>query len=70
LSNYGTTSGATHEQGDVWPENGDGWWDDGGDGDGRIDLEDLVELLSQYGDDCTSDEPDPPMQPVDVSSIP
>ncbi len=70
LSNYGTTSGATHEQGDVWPENGDGWWEDWNDGDGRIDLEDLAELLSQYGDDCTSDEPDPPMQPVDVSPIP
>ncbi len=40
LSNYGTTSGATHDQGDL----------EGGDGD--VDLADLAEMLSQYGDDC------------------
>ncbi len=40
LSNYGTTSGATHNQGDL----------EGNDGD--VDLADLAAMLSQYGDDC------------------
>ncbi len=40
LSNYGTTSGATHDQGDL----------EGGDGD--VDFADLAALLGQYGDDC------------------
>jgi hypothetical protein len=39
LSNYGMTSGATHDDGDL-------------NGDGDVDLGDLVELLDQYGDDC------------------
>ena len=52
LSNYGCTSGCTHEDGDVWPQNSDNAWQDGMDGDGRIDLADLAELLGQYGDDC------------------
>jgi hypothetical protein len=51
LSNYGLTTGATHEQGDVEPEDGNGVWDET-DGDGDVDLADLARLLSQYGDDC------------------
>jgi hypothetical protein len=43
LSNYGTTTGATHEDGDVEPAPN---------GDGDVDLGDLQELLSQYGDNC------------------
>ncbi len=42
LSNYGTTGGATTEQGDIEP--------DGGDGD--VDLGDLGLLLSLYGSAC------------------
>lgn len=42
LSNYGMTSGAAHEDGDLEPP--------GGDGD--VDLSDVAELLSQYGDNC------------------
>jgi hypothetical protein len=42
LANYGVTSGATPEQGDIDPP--------GGDGD--VDLGDLAALLAQYGDDC------------------
>ena len=42
LAHYGITSGATHDDGDIEP--------DGGDGD--VDLSDLAELLGQYGDDC------------------
>jgi hypothetical protein len=42
LSNYGITSGATPDQGDIDPP--------GGDGD--VDLSDLAALLAQYGDDC------------------
>ena len=42
LSYYGTTAGATPEQGDIEP----------GGGDGDVDLGDLAALLSQYGDDC------------------
>ena len=42
LANYGITSGATHEQGDIEPI--------GGDGD--VDLADLAALLAQYGNDC------------------
>jgi hypothetical protein len=42
LSNYGITSGATPDQGDIDPA--------GGDGD--VDLGDLAAMLSQYGDDC------------------
>lgn len=39
LGNYGTTSGATYEQGDL-------------DGDGDVDLSDLAELLGRYGGFC------------------
>ncbi len=39
LGNYGTTSGAEHDDGDL-------------DGDGDVDLSDLAALLGQYGDDC------------------
>ncbi len=39
LGNYGTTSGASHDDGDL-------------DGDGDVDLSDLAALLGQYGDDC------------------
>ena len=42
LSNYGMSSGASHDDGDIDPP--------GGDGD--VDLGDLGTLLSQYGDDC------------------
>jgi hypothetical protein len=42
LSNYGITSGALPEQGDIEPP--------GGDGD--VDLSDLAAMLNQYGDDC------------------
>ncbi len=42
LANYGMTSGATHDMGDLEPA--------GGDGD--VDLGDLAILLGQYGDDC------------------
>ncbi len=41
LSSYGTTSGATHEEGDL-------------DCDGDVDLVDLVELLGAYGTVCTN----------------
>jgi hypothetical protein len=43
LPNYGVTSGATREDGDVYPP---------GVGDGAVDISDLGELLAQYGDDC------------------
>ena len=46
LSNYGMTTGATPLMGDVDPY--DEWFP----GDGDVDLGDLSELLSQYGDDC------------------
>ncbi len=42
LGNYGMTTGATHEDGDIEPP----------EGDGDVDLGDLAEMLSQYGDDC------------------
>ena len=43
LPNYGTTTGMTREDGDVYPP---------GVGDGAVDMSDLGELLAQYGDDC------------------
>ena len=43
LSNYGTTSGATHADGDLQPAP---------DGDGAVNLQDLQYLLSMYGDNC------------------
>jgi sulfatase modifying factor 1 len=43
LPNYGMTSGATREDGDIYPVSG---------GDGAVDIRDLGELLAQYGDDC------------------
>jgi uncharacterized repeat protein (TIGR02543 family) len=43
LPNYGMTSGATREDGDVYPV---------GAPDGAVGLSDLGELLAQYGDDC------------------
>jgi hypothetical protein len=43
LPNYGVTSGATREDGDVYPP---------GAPDGAVGLSDLGELLAQYGDDC------------------
>jgi hypothetical protein len=43
LASYGTTTGATREDGDVYPP---------GAGDGAVDASDLGELLAQYGDDC------------------
>ncbi len=46
LGNYGMTTGATLLDGDVDPY--DVWFP----GDGDVDLSDLAELLSQYGDDC------------------
>lgn len=42
LGNYGMTSGATREDGDIYPEGGDG----------QVNLNDLGQLLGQYGDDC------------------
>lgn len=42
LGSYGLT-GATHDDGDLYPPP---------DGDGVVDLNDLSELLGQYGDDC------------------
>jgi hypothetical protein len=44
LANFGTTSGATRWDGDIDPAFPAG--------DGDVDLGDLAELLSQYGDDC------------------
>ena len=49
----GADTPGVHEQGDVWPENGDGVWEDWADGDGFVDVHDLAELLGQFGDDCT-----------------
>jgi hypothetical protein len=46
LAHYGTTTGATPLMGDIEPY--DEWFP----GDGDVDLDDLSELLSQYGDDC------------------
>ena len=43
LGNYGMTSGATLEDGDVFPLL---------DGDGAVNLQDLAELLGEYGDNC------------------
>lgn len=42
LANYGTTTGACYEDGDIEPP--------GGDGD--VDLSDLAELLAHYGETC------------------
>ena len=39
LAHYGTTSGATYEDGDL-------------DGDGDVDLGDLAALLAEYGSSC------------------
>jgi len=39
LANYGTTSGATYEDGDI-------------DADGDVDLADLAALLAHYGEPC------------------
>ena len=47
LGNYGMTTGATPAMGDLDP------YDYGHPGDGDVDLGDLSELLSQYGDDCS-----------------
>lgn len=46
LGSYGTTTGATREDGDVDPPHPNG-------GDGDVDLADLATVLGQYGDDCT-----------------
>jgi len=46
LLHYGMTTGATLLDGDVDP------YDESDPGDGDVDLADLAELLSQYGDDC------------------
>jgi hypothetical protein len=43
LANYGITTGATPDQGDIDPPP---------DGDGDVDIGDLAALLAQYGDDC------------------
>jgi hypothetical protein len=43
LSNYGTPSGATPEDGDIEPEPG---------GDGDVDLNDLALMLSRFGTSC------------------
>jgi hypothetical protein len=43
LANYGTTTGMTREDGDVYPP---------GAGDGAVNASDLGELLAQYDDDC------------------
>lgn len=51
VGNYPTASGATHEDGDVEPEDGNGVWDPW-DGDGDIDLADLAQMLGMYRDDC------------------
>ena len=42
LASYGATSGATREDGDVYPVGGDG----------AVDISDLGAMLAQYGDDC------------------
>lgn len=42
LAGYGTTTGATREDGDVFPVGGDG----------AVNIQDLAMLLGQYGDDC------------------
>jgi hypothetical protein len=47
LSNYGMTAGATPLMGDIDP------YDEFFPGDGDVDLGDLSEMLSQYGDDCS-----------------
>ena len=39
LASYGTTSGATYEDGDI-------------DADGDVDLADLAALLAHYGEPC------------------
>ena len=46
LAHYGMTTGATPLMGDIEPYHE--WFP----GDGDVDLSDLSELLSQYGDDC------------------
>lgn len=43
LAKYGLTTGATREDGDVYPPQV---------GDGAVNIQDLSELLAQYGDDC------------------
>jgi len=43
LGAYGMATGATREDGDIYPP---------GTGDGAVNLQDLSELLGQYGDDC------------------
>jgi hypothetical protein len=43
LASYGTASGATREDGDVYPP---------GAGDGAVNASDLGEVLAQYNDDC------------------
>lgn len=47
LGNYGMTTGATRESGDIYPASGDG----------VVYLGDLAEFLSQYGDDCNGMAP-------------
>lgn len=42
IGRYGITSGATREDGDIYPPGGDG----------QVDLADLAELVGRYGHDC------------------
>jgi len=52
LANYPTAApDATHDMGDVEPEDGNGNWDPW-DGDQDVDLGDLAQLLAMYLDDC------------------
>jgi hypothetical protein len=43
IGSYGMTTGATRENGDIYPSPN---------GDGQVNLSDLAQLLGQYGDDC------------------